>query len=47
MRTSLVLYVAPIASALLSWVILGEPPTLLHLLGGVLILGGVWASLRK
>ncbi|WP_244485736.1 EamA family transporter [Bradyrhizobium tropiciagri] len=46
-RTSLVLYVAPIASALLSWVILGEPPKLIHLVGGLLILGGVWASLRK
>ncbi|QPF84197.1 DMT family transporter [Bradyrhizobium genosp. L] len=46
-RTSLVLYVAPVASALLSWLILGEPPKLIHLVGGVLILGGVWASLRK
>ncbi|VIO67590.1 DMT family transporter [Bradyrhizobium ivorense] len=46
-RTSLVLYVAPIASALLSWIILGEPPRLIHLVGGILILGGVWASLRK
>ncbi len=46
-RTSLVLYVAPIASALLSWLILGEPPQLIHLVGGLLILGGVWASLRK
>ena len=46
-RTSLVLYVAPIASALLSWIILGEPPRLIHLVGGMLILGGVWASLRK
>ena len=46
-RTSLVLYVAPIASALLSWIILGEPPTVIHLVGGLLILGGVWASLRK
>jgi len=46
-RTSLVLYVAPIASAILSWIILGEPPTMLHVVGGVLILGGVWASLRK
>ncbi|WP_076860859.1 DMT family transporter [Bradyrhizobium mercantei] len=46
-RTSLVLYVAPIASALLSWIILGEPPKLIHLVGGLLILGGVWASLRK
>lgn len=46
-RTSLVLYVAPIASALLSFVILSEPPTMIHLVGGLLILGGVWASLRK
>jgi drug/metabolite transporter (DMT)-like permease len=46
-RTSLVLYIGPIASALLSFAILGEPPTVLHFLGGLLILGGVWASLRK
>ncbi|MDA9450835.1 MULTISPECIES: DMT family transporter [Bradyrhizobium] len=46
-RTSLVLYLGPIASALLSFAILGEPPQLIHLLGGLLILGGVWASLRR
>jgi drug/metabolite transporter (DMT)-like permease len=46
-RTSLVLYVGPVASALLSWAILGEPPTAILFLGGLLILGGVWASLRK
>ena len=46
-RTSLVLYVGPVASALLSFVILGEPPTAILFLGGLLILGGVWASLRK
>ena len=46
-RTSLVLYIGPIASALLSFAILGEPPTAIHFLGGLLILGGVWASLRK
>jgi drug/metabolite transporter (DMT)-like permease len=46
-RTSLVLYIGPIASALLSFVILGEPPTAMHFVGGLLILGGVWASLRK
>jgi drug/metabolite transporter (DMT)-like permease len=45
-RTSLVLYLGPVASALLSFAILGEPPTLMHLVGGILILGGVWASLR-
>jgi drug/metabolite transporter (DMT)-like permease len=46
-RTSLVLYIGPIASAVLSFAILGEPPTAIHFLGGLLILGGVWASLRK
>lgn len=46
-RTSLVLYIGPVASALLSFLILGEPPTAIHFFGGLLILGGVWASLRK
>jgi drug/metabolite transporter (DMT)-like permease len=46
-RTSLVLYVGPVASALLSYVFLGEPPTAILFLGGLLILGGVWAGLRK
>lgn len=46
-RASIVLYLGPIAGALLSWAILGEPPTLIHLIGGTLILGGVWASLKK
>lgn len=46
-RTSLVLYLGPIASALLSFAILGEPPKLIHFFGGLLILGGVWASLRR
>ena len=45
-RTSLVLYIGPVASALLSFAILGEPPTAIHFIGGLLILGGVWASLR-
>ena len=45
-RTSLVLYLGPVASALLSFAILGEPPTAIHFFGGLLILGGVWASLR-
>lgn len=46
-RTSLMLYVGPIASALLSFAILREPPTLVHIFGGAAILGGVWISLRK
>jgi drug/metabolite transporter (DMT)-like permease len=46
-RASIVLYIGPIAAALLSFAVLGEPPGLIHLAGGALILGGVWASLRK
>ena len=46
-RTSLLLYVGPIASALLSFAILREPPTLVHIFGGAAILAGVWTSLRK
>lgn len=46
-RASMSIYIGPIAGALLSWVILGEPPTALHVAGGLFILGGVWLSLRK
>jgi drug/metabolite transporter (DMT)-like permease len=46
-RSSLVVYIGPIASALLSLVLLGEGPDAVQLAGGSLILAGVWASLRK
>ena len=46
-RASIALYIGPIAGAVLSWAVLGEPPTLIHVAGGALILGGVWASLKK
>jgi drug/metabolite transporter (DMT)-like permease len=46
-RASISLYMGPMASAVLSYFILGEPPGLIHLVGGALILGGVWASLKK
>lgn len=46
-RTSLILYLGPVVSALLSYLILGEPPGLIHFIGGALILAGVWASLRR
>jgi drug/metabolite transporter (DMT)-like permease len=46
-RASMSIYIGPIAGALLSWMILGEPPSLLHVAGGLFILGGVWLSLRK
>jgi drug/metabolite transporter (DMT)-like permease len=44
--TSLSLYLGPIVSALLSIVFLSEPPTLIHLAGGALSLGGMWWTLR-
>ena len=46
-RASLVVYIGPIASALLSWAVLGEPPHWIDGLGGALILLGVWSSLKK
>jgi drug/metabolite transporter (DMT)-like permease len=44
--TSLSLYLGPIVSALLSIVFLGEAPTIVHLIGGALSLGGMWLSLQ-
>jgi drug/metabolite transporter (DMT)-like permease len=46
-RSSLVLYVGPVASAALSFLILGEAPQPLQIVGGALILAGVWCSLKK
>ncbi|MFO1086763.1 MAG: DMT family transporter [Reyranellaceae bacterium] len=46
-RASVSVYLCPVASALLSFAVLGEPPTAIHAVGGALILAGVWASLRK
>jgi drug/metabolite transporter (DMT)-like permease len=46
-RTSLVLYMAPVASVVLSLIVLGEAPDVPQLIGGALILGGLWASLRS
>ena len=46
-RSSLILYLGPAVSAVLSYLLLNEPPHLFHLAGGALILLGVWASLRK
>ncbi|WP_065750487.1 DMT family transporter [Bradyrhizobium paxllaeri] len=44
--TSLSLYLGPIVSAVLSILFLGEAPTMVHLIGGVLSLGGMWLSLQ-
>jgi drug/metabolite transporter (DMT)-like permease len=44
--TSLSLYLGPIVSAALSIVFLGEAPTIIHLIGGALSLGGMWLCMR-
>ena len=44
--TSLSLYLGPIVSAGLSILFLGEAPTVIHLIGGALSLGGMWLCLR-
>ena len=46
MSTSLSLYLGPIVSAVLSILFLGEAPTVIHLIGGALSLGGMWLSLQ-
>lgn len=45
--TSLSLYLGPIVSTVLSILFLGEAPTMIHLIGGALSLGGMWWSLAK
>jgi drug/metabolite transporter (DMT)-like permease len=47
LSTSLSLYLGPVVGAVLSIIFLGEAPTYIHLVGGVLSLGGMWLSLRR
>jgi drug/metabolite transporter (DMT)-like permease len=47
LSTSLSLYLGPVVGAVLSIIFLGEAPTIVHLVGGVLSLGGMWLSLRR
>jgi drug/metabolite transporter (DMT)-like permease len=47
LSTSLSLYLGPVVGAVLSIIFLGEAPTIVHLIGGVLSLGGMWLSLRR
>ena len=44
--TSLSLYLGPIVSAALSILFLGEAPTIIHLIGGALSLGGMYLCLQ-
>jgi len=47
LSTSLSMYLGPVIGAALSITFLGEAPTIVHLIGGVLSLGGMWLSLRR
>ena len=47
LSTSLSVYLGPVVGAVLSIIFLGEAPTNIHLIGGVLSLGGMWLSLRR
>ncbi len=47
LSTSLSMYLGPVVGAVLSIVFLGEAPTIVHLIGGVLSLGGMWLGLRR
>lgn len=46
-RTSLVLYLTPVYTALLSWLLLGEAIRDYHYAGAALVLGGVWLASRR
>jgi drug/metabolite transporter (DMT)-like permease len=37
----------PIGSTLLAWLLLDEPPTVVKVVGGALILSGVWVATRE
>src|SRR5260221_129478 len=44
LSTSLSMYLGRVIGAALSITFLGEAPTIVHLIGGVLSLGGMWLS---
>lgn len=47
LSTSLSMYLGPVVGAVLSTIFLGEAPTMVHLIGGALSLGGMWLGLRR
>jgi drug/metabolite transporter (DMT)-like permease len=47
LSTSLSIFLGPVIGAVLSIIFLGEAPTYIQLVGGVLSLGGMWLSLRR
>lgn len=45
--TALILYLAPVYTALMAWLVLGENLQLYHLIGAALILPGIYLSTRR
>jgi len=45
-RAGLVLYLGPLYTALLAWMLLGEPPQWYHLIGAMLILPGMYLAMK-
>ncbi|HSN32561.1 MAG TPA: DMT family transporter [Ideonella sp.] len=46
-RVGIVLYLAPLYSALAGWAVLGEPIRAFHAVGTLLILPGIWLASRR
>ncbi len=46
-RTAMMLYLAPVYGALLSWLVLGELPGWYHAVGAAMILPSIWLATRK
>jgi drug/metabolite transporter (DMT)-like permease len=46
-RTALLLYLAPVYSAMLAWAVLGEVPGWYHAAGAALILPSIWLATRR
>ena len=46
-RTALLLYLAPVYTAMLGWAVLGEVPDWYHAAGAALILASIWLATRR
>ena len=45
-RTTVYVTMVPLVAAISGWMLLGEPITIYHLLGGILIIGSIWVARR-
>ena len=46
-RVGVVLYLGPLYSAVIAWLVLGERIEAFHAIGALLILPGIWLSTRR